>query len=173
MRTTFAAAVIAATSSAVTLDPVAIPDWVAGFIYGLTGDNHLVEIEQCYNGGEGLVDDAKTALSDIKSGQYLKGAEAIGQVVNEFPDALANCENMDDDIAAIENWAQIFTTPKLLAKKASKNWLLHHRIIKEDIADEEAAWAAEQYFQAGIDASMAITETVGPITPVAPTLDNV
>ena len=163
MRTAFAYAAIVATSSA--LDAKAIPDWVAGFVYGLTGNNHLSEIEQCYTGGQGVVDDAKEALNDIRSGQYIHGAEAIGQVINEFPNALSNCENMDDDINKIENWAKIFTEPLTLAKTASKNWLLHHKVIKEDIAKEEADWGSEKYFQAGIDSAMAVTEVVGPIAP--------
>jgi hypothetical protein len=29
---------------------MAIPDFIAGFIYGMTGDNDLVEIEACYHG---------------------------------------------------------------------------------------------------------------------------
>ena len=105
MRTAFATAAISITASAYNLDAMAIPDFIAGFIFGLTGDNQLTEIEQCYSGGQGLVDDAHAALSDIKSGEFIKGAKAIGKVVGEFPDALANCENMDDDLNAIEDWA--------------------------------------------------------------------
>ena len=29
-------------------DPMAVPDFIAGFIYGMTGDNDLVEIEACF-----------------------------------------------------------------------------------------------------------------------------
>ena len=47
MRTLFASAAIAA-ASANALDAMAIPDFVAGLIYGLTGDNHLTEIETCF-----------------------------------------------------------------------------------------------------------------------------
>jgi hypothetical protein len=33
------------------LPPVnAVPDFVAGLIYGLTGDNHLTELEKCFDG---------------------------------------------------------------------------------------------------------------------------
>ena len=45
MRTAFAVSALAAISSAAKLDPLAIPDWIAGFVFGLTGDNHLTEIE--------------------------------------------------------------------------------------------------------------------------------
>ena len=56
MRTFAAAAIMAASASA--LDVMAAPDFVAGFIYGLTGDNHLTEIEACYNGGYQIVKDS-------------------------------------------------------------------------------------------------------------------
>ena len=69
MRFTFAGAAIVATASA--LEPMAIPDWVAGFIFGLTGDNNLEEIETCYTGGQGIVDDAEAALADIKDGHFI------------------------------------------------------------------------------------------------------
>lgn len=55
MRTFAAAAVMAAYASA--FDVMAAPDFVAGFIYGMTGDNHLTEIEACYTGGEQIVKD--------------------------------------------------------------------------------------------------------------------
>ena len=50
MKSFAASAVIAASASA--FDAMAVPDFVAGFIYGMTGDNHLSEIEACYQGGE-------------------------------------------------------------------------------------------------------------------------
>jgi len=78
-------------TQAVSLDVMAIPDFIAGFMFGFTGENHLAEIEQCYSGGEGLLNDVQSALSDIKAGSFVKGIEDIGMVINDFPDALANC----------------------------------------------------------------------------------
>ena len=127
MRNTFATAAIVATSSAYNLDAKAIPDWIAGFLFELTGDNKLSEIEQCYQGGEGLVNDAKEALSDLKNKHFIKGAKAIGKVVGEFSDALNNCENMDDDLATLKAYGEEFTHVGSLAKMISKNWLLHHK----------------------------------------------
>jgi len=40
---------------------------------------------------------------------------------------------MDDDIAAIEDWATVFKEPTTLAKKVSKNWLFHGTEVKADI----------------------------------------
>ena len=63
---------------------------------------------------------------------------------------------MDDDMAKIEDWAQVFTEPATLAKKVSKNWLLHGVQVKEDIAQEQADWSSGAYFNAGKDAAAAI-----------------
>ena len=84
---------------------MAVPDWIAGFMFGLTGDNNLTEIEKCYKGGDGIVNDITTAFDDIKSGAFLDGVKALGDIIWMLPDDLANCENMDDDIQALEAWA--------------------------------------------------------------------
>lgn len=140
----------------VDIDAKAIPDFVAGFIYQLTGDNKMTEIEQCWTGGEGMVEDAEAALADIKAGHYIKGAQDIYKVVQEFSPALANCKNMGDDIAKIEAWAEVFTHPGTLTKELSKNWLLHHKKVKADIAQEKTDWSAKKYFDAGKDTGAAI-----------------
>ena len=91
MRTAFAAAAIAATTSAAQIDAKAIPDWIAGFVFGMTGDNHLDEIEKCYTGGDKIVTDVEAALSDIKSGAFIHGIEDVGTVIWDLPDALQDC----------------------------------------------------------------------------------
>ena len=157
----FAAAVIAASASA--FDAMAVPDFVAGFIYGMTGDNHLSEIEACYQGGEKIVTDSEAAIADFKAGDWFKGIKDAGTVWNEVGSAMTTCQGMDDDIAAIEAWATIFTNPTELAKTVSKHWLFHGSEIKADIAKEESDWSAGSYFDAGKDTADALTLAVGPI----------
>ena len=67
MKSIFAGAIIAAAAMA---DNKAIPDYTAGFVYGMTGANHLNEIEACYTGSLNLEKDAKNALEEIKSGTW-------------------------------------------------------------------------------------------------------
>lgn len=160
-----------AIEQAYTLDAMAVPDFVAGFVYGMTGDNHLEEIEACYQGGTEVVSDVQKAVEKIEAGSYIVGFAEIGKIIHEFPATLTTCQNMDDDIAAIEIWADIFTEPEILAKTLSKNWLLHRRTIKDDLAKESADWAAGEYFNAGVDTALALTEAVGPIEPVMTTDD--
>jgi hypothetical protein len=52
MKSIFATALVAATASA--LDAKAVPDYLAGFVYGFTGDNHLTEFEACYSSSHDL-----------------------------------------------------------------------------------------------------------------------
>ena len=70
---------------------------------------------------------------------------------------------MGGDIDAIENWAKIFEEPKELSETLAKNWLLHRKTIKADLAAEQSDWATGSYFQAGVDTALALTEAVGPI----------
>ena len=128
------------------LEAMAIPDYVAGFMYGMTGDNHLEEIEGCYNGGKSVISDAQQALNLIKQGKVKTGAAEFWLVWHEVDNALTSCKNMDDDLAAIRSWGTIFTQPEELAKTVGKNWLLHRRTIKEDITKEQSDWASQAYF---------------------------
>ena len=66
MKTTFAAACLAASTTA--FDIKAVPEFVAGMVFGLTGENHLVEIESCYKSGDKVVTDSEYALNQFKSG---------------------------------------------------------------------------------------------------------
>lgn len=159
----FAVASIFAIEQAYMLEKMAVPDFVAGFVYGMTGDNHLMEIEACYDGGSDVVADVQKAVSKIESGSYITGFAEVGKIIYEFPATLTTCKNMDSDIAAIESWATIFTEPEELAKTVGTNWLKHHKTIKKDLAAESADWATGDYFQAGIDTALAMTEAVGPI----------
>jgi hypothetical protein len=92
MFKTLAASMLAAAAQAQSHD---IPAWVAGFIYGMTGDNHLDEIENCFSGSETLYDNAKSAFTDLTSGNIVSGAKEAAAVFNEFPQALSTCENLN------------------------------------------------------------------------------
>ena len=160
---TFAAAAIAASATA--FDAKSIPEFIAGFMYGMTGDNNLTEIEACYQGGQQIVTDSQTAVADMKAGDYFKGIKDAGTVWNELHSAMSTCQGMDDDVAEIEAWAQIFKQPTTLAKTVAKHWLLHSKKIKADITKEESDWSSGDYFNAGADVADALTLAVGPMKP--------
>ena len=75
---------IFATEQAFNAPAVAYPDFAAGFIYGMTGDNHLTEIQACYQGGEELETDVKDTITQIQGGKYIKGFKELSGIVGEF-----------------------------------------------------------------------------------------
>jgi hypothetical protein len=150
-------------ASASAFDVMSVPDFVAGFMYGMTGNSHLTEIESCYQGGEKVVTDSEIAFNDFKSGNWFKGIKEAGTVWNEVGSSMTTCKGMDEDIAEIEAWAGIFKQPATLSKTVAKHWLFHSKEIKADIAKEESDWSSGDYFNAGKDTADALTLAVGPI----------
>ena len=147
-------------------DPTAVPDFVAGFIYGMTGDNDLTEIEACWNGTTLMYDEVEKAIACFKKGgadYTTQGFLYLSLVALQFPQAVSTCKGMDDDIAAIEAWGQIFTDPVALSSTVTKHYLLHKKAATADIDATEAEWAAGHWFDAGVDFAALATLLVGPI----------
>ena len=80
---------------------------------------------------------------------------------------------MDEDIAAITEWASIFKNPAELTATVTKHYALHRKAINADIAEYKAHVTAEEWWAAGIVAADLATIAIGPITPVYPTIKNV
>jgi hypothetical protein len=132
------------------LDVMAVPDFVAGFMYGITGDNNLTENESCFTGSEVVLLDIQNALYDMESGNLIKGVKEFGNVINvELPADMVTCHSMQDDLARLSEWGAAFKNPTSLVGEVIKNWAFHKRGIKSDLADEKTAWAAGEYFEAG------------------------
>lgn len=89
-------------------DAMAVPDFVAGFIYGMTGDNDLTEIEACWQGTDNMYNEIQIAINDFSKGGWdyiTQGCLELSLAVLQFPQALSTCEGMGGDIAEIEAWA--------------------------------------------------------------------
>jgi hypothetical protein len=54
-----------------------------------------------------------------------------------------------------------------LVATVTKNFLIHKKGVKADIAEMKGEWAADQFFKAGVTAADIVVKTVGPIKPVA------
>ena len=141
-------------------------DFVAGFVFGMTADNHLTEVEQCFTGGELMYHEIEAGIADIKKGGWNEDVQAaleFGLVALQVPGALKTCKGMSADVKAIEQWATIFTNPTELAATVSKHYLFHKTEIKADIATLETDFHAHSMFKAGADLADLLTLAVGPI----------
>merc|ERR1711971_1352026 len=86
----------------VGIDILGIPEFAAGFFYGMVGDNHLTEFQTCFQSSSELVHYAESFISELEDLKI---------------------------IAAIEQWAAIFKEPEQLVEKLGKHWLLHQKAI--------------------------------------------
>ena len=113
-----------------------------------------------------MASEIERAVGLIKAGGWDNDTQAaleFGLFALQIPQALSTCEGMDDDLAAIEAWAQIFTNPAELTETVSKHYLLHRKAINSDIGDVETDYDAGSWFQAGLDTADLLTLAVGPI----------
>jgi len=145
---------------------VSVPEFVAGFMYGMTGDNHLEEIEACFQGSEEMYNEIDTAIKDFELAGWdniTQGVLEVGIAILQFPQALSTCEGMDDDIQALEEWAAIFKSPTELTATLSKNYILHRKEIKHDVACTMTDWDYQEYEKSGEDFAALLTAAIGPI----------
>ena len=152
--------------SNVDISAMAIPDFVAGFVFGMTGDNKLTEIEACYQGGELMAQEIETGIADIKLGGVDNDIQAglqFALAALQIPQALSTCESMGDDLSAIEDWASIFKNPSKLATKVGLHYATHKTAVKADISTLETDWDSAQYFAAGQALADVATILIGPI----------
>ena len=145
---------------------MAVPDFVAGLLYGMTTENHLTEIEACWTAGTPVEEDLMMGIHDLKHG----GKNFEIQAILEFalaalnvPIALKTCEQMGPDIKAIESWATIFENKTKLVATVTRRYALHRNAIKADIATVENEWALGEYYKAGVTAADLLYLAVGPI----------
>lgn len=155
----------AANELSASFDALAVPDYVAGLIYGFTGDNELPEIEACFTGTQDVVTAANVLLHDLENGQWVKAIDDNAIFAQKLSDSVHGCsgESLHEDFVAIAAWSEIFTEPVRLSETVTKNWFLHKRAIKKDIQATSDDWNAGAYFQSGVDTADAFVKLVGPV----------
>ena len=145
----------------------AAPEYVSGIIYGLVGENHLTELQTCGKDSSAIIPIIEAAMKDLESGQISQAILKLSEILVELPTILTDCSNTHEDVRAIEAWATIFTNKTQLVATVTKNFLLHKKAVKADIAEMKLEWAADSFFKAGVTAADIVVKTVGPIKPIA------
>ena len=146
---------------------MSVPDFIAGFFYGFTDENHLSEIEACYQGAELELSLFDNALKELEKGEIIKAAKDLSKAFAALSTDLNACKmtSMGDDVKALEEWASIFTHPTKLVTTAGTHYELHKKAIMKDIADEKTDFSTGKYFEAGIATADALELLLGPVYP--------
>ena len=143
-----------------------VPDFIAGLIYGFTGDNHLDELRTCMTDLDRLALDINVVFWQLKEVRPIGALNGLRQLFGDLPKTVSQCRSMDEDLAEIEAWAAVFEDKEHLTKTITKHWLIHGKEVKADVAQEEADRAAGDYFKAGEDTAEILTILIGPVQPV-------
>lgn len=92
-------------------------------------------------------------ISDIRKGDWLydtSTAHEFGSLFLHIPGALEHCDmSMDEDIDAIDKWAQIFTHPQDLSTTIRENYVVNKSEIQTDLNNLGADWDKSDYNGAG------------------------
>ena len=107
-----------------------------------------------------------TAIGDFKAGGWnniTQGVLNLLLIGFQMPQELNTCENMQDDLSAIESWASIFTNKTKLISTVTKHYLLHKRQVTTDIATLKSDFATGAYFLVGQDLASIANVLIGPI----------
>lgn len=79
----------------------------------------------------------------------LSGIEDLGRFALQIPADLAGCENMQDDLDKLNQWASIFNNPQEVAELVAINALKNFRGISNDVVNVVHDWHSDEYLDLG------------------------
>jgi hypothetical protein len=97
-------------------------------MYGLTQTENLDNLSECFYDADQFIYDIDHAWAMIASRSFaglMNGFILLLSTVAYVPVDLRDCYNSKEDVAALEQWASIFTTPADLSSIVEYN-LKHH-----------------------------------------------
>ena len=77
-------------------DPMAYPDFLAGFMFGMTGDNYQAEFEVFYQQNSQLETFLQMSIGDLSKhgwSHHTLAAVEFGEALAVMPQALATCDS--------------------------------------------------------------------------------
>eukprot|EP00352_Strombidinopsis_acuminata_P009243 CAMPEP_0176376836 /NCGR_PEP_ID=MMETSP0126-20121128/28465_1 /TAXON_ID=141414 ORGANISM="Strombidinopsis acuminatum, Strain SPMC142" /NCGR_SAMPLE_ID=MMETSP0126 /ASSEMBLY_ACC=CAM_ASM_000229 /LENGTH=175 /DNA_ID=CAMNT_0017738429 /DNA_START=13 /DNA_END=540 /DNA_ORIENTATION=+ len=143
----------------------AIPEVLAGLVYGITHHDDLEEIQACMGDSSAIYKDIEQELLLLHGGfaEIIKAVHlGISIIKSDIPEVLHDCENMGDDLAAIGVWASEFKQPVALAKHVFRQVLGHWGEIQTDIGELKSDWEFANYFMFGNDLAEFLDLMIGP-----------
>jgi hypothetical protein len=147
---------------------MAIPDYLAGLVFGLTGDNQLEEFEKCFSSSSDLEKMGEQVYHDFAAGEIIHAFEDLGTLASMIPPLTTTCSSdLKDDIKEIGQWAEVFHHPGKLIERVAKNLVLYHFQINHDFAKISSDWKSEDFFGSGEVTADFLTKVLTEGMPVS------
>jgi len=145
----------------------AFPDYVSGFVFGMTDHDHQKELQSCWDHSKDadfIALEPKLA-ADVKSKNIDDALAQVSVGHKLLLEATANCDGMDEDKKALMKWAQKFDPKNKTELEAdvAKALIFHKKSLMQDLANAKADLAHQDFHRLGIDAAIAATTVFGAI----------
>lgn len=148
---------------------MAVPNFVAGLLYGLTGDYELDELQTCMKDTGKIAKDAQKFFHDLVHFHFFRANKDVLILVKDLLPALKSCKNMKSDLDAIQKWYMIFEDPRELGHTTTRNYFLNREDINKEIASLKSGWSSKNFFAAGQDTADIMVDLLGEVPIVKPT----
>lgn len=76
--------------------------FVGGIMEGLVGDNNLTELSTCFTDADSVVQSVESIVAAVEGSKWIKAGMEAKKLAASFPIALSACENMNEDVTALE-----------------------------------------------------------------------
>ena len=85
---------------------MSIPDYSAGLVFGLTGDNQQQEFEKCFQSSDELTEMGQQVWKEFSEDNIIGGLEALSDLVGMVQPLVTTCSSdLQNDVAEITEWA--------------------------------------------------------------------
>merc|ERR1719230_1178780 len=118
----------AATTQYTFTDIQGVEEYLAGVIYGLIEKDDLPEMQKCLKNTETVAVEVKKIVNEMAKGDMqdiIQGVQDAMKLVQELPEDLTDCKDIQGDVTKIENWGKQFITPSGLThvvENIMANW---------------------------------------------------
>ena len=120
---------VAAALGYSSMTPMQVDNFIGGLVYGMVGHDDLAYISVCLKGTETLSAEIEKAVKILEMGSppskdsMLLFVETAGKIIEQLPQDLGNCQNIQPDIDRINNWSKFFDDPTTLVETVAKNYI--------------------------------------------------
>ena len=122
-------------------------EFIAGIILGFVHHDDLTEIQKCLDNGERVESEIEQIVSDFElkdTEHIIKGIEETISLINEFPEDLQDCKDIQGDLDKIADWAKSINLLSIPG-----NVVKHLLGITKDVQKIQDDWKYENYEDAG------------------------
>ena len=147
----------------VELDRANSVQFVSGILNTWAIDNSLDELEVCLQDAQPEVALLGKIIDEYKAGKKAKMSADLAKLAAGLPTLLTACKSMTDDIARLEQWAQIFTDQTELISTITKNIMGNIVHFTNDIMATKSDLEAGEYYTAGGDVAKILEIALGPV----------